>query len=52
MQPQYGKHCADMPNSKNGVIIKLGFCIGNEMNGVLGRDPALFRLYWAGDNLG
>ena len=24
----------------------------NEMNGVLGHDFALLRLYWAGDNLG
>ena len=26
--------------------------LGNEMNGVLGHDSAIVRLYWAGDNLG
>ena len=32
--------------------VRYNFFVQNEMNGVLGHDSALVRLYWAGKHLG
>ena len=34
------------------LLIEVDFCYNEWMNGILGHDYALLRLYWAGDNLG
>ena len=53
-------HTHTHTNTDTNTLTRIGYIHGlyisyhskNEMNGVLGHDSALVRLYWAGDNMG